>query len=239
MRARVVTLMYGSAYERYGKEFLRTFDEFWSGVELLVVADRDYGFGKHLYVPLKSVDGYSQFMDRWGADPVARGMRPPNNAKRDANGYSWRHDACKWMPQALAPIAALEGMQDGDLVTWLDADVRTTAPASAVWLGDLIVDADVACLQRDGSHSEIGYFSVRLNRHTRTAITLFAELYRSGEIFNLKEWHSAFAWDAAFNSVAGLITTKSLNPGGKGHVWPNTRLAECLIHDKGKRKDKR
>lgn len=39
----------------------------------------------------------------------------------------------------------------------------------------------------------------------------------------------------ALGSVPGL-KVRNLNPRGKGHVWPNTPLAELTLHKKGKLK---
>ncbi len=233
--------MWGTAFERYGKTFLETFERFWpQEVELIVVADRDYGAfckTRARFEPMQDIEGYEDFLSRWGANPAARGQRPPKTAKRDANGYSWRFDAVKWMPQALAPVAALEGMRGGDLFLWLDADVQTETTVPASWLGDRLAGTDVACLQRPGTHSEIGFYLMRISPSTIAVLERFAALYRTDQIFALKETHSAFAFDHALAAQPGL-TIRNLNPKMvRGHCWPFTELAEHLTHLKGKRKN--
>jgi hypothetical protein len=237
---RVVSLAWGSAWERYAKRFADSFAEFWpDDVELVMVADRDYCHPRAEWKLLRDIQGYQKFLDRWGADPAARGRRPPKGTKVDAEGYSWRHDAVKWMPQALAPLAALEGMQDGDTFVWLDADVLTKKSVPAGWVGALLAGADVACLQRPGTHSEIGFYAMKVGRGTRAALEIFARAYTSNVVFELKEQHSAFVWDWALTQVLPpSLAINNLNVTGvRGHPWPEVPLlADVTIHLKGKRK---
>ncbi len=239
MKARVFTLCWGTAYDRYGQTFIETFDKFWpKNVDLMVVSDRDIPMPRGTVSPMAEVVGLVDFKKRWGKNPKAQGMVPPAGAKRDPRGYAWRFDALKWMPQAMAPLAALQGMSDGDILCWFDADVETTGKVKAGWLAELLGDADMACLQRTNYHSEIGCYVVRVNPKTREMLIKFAELYAGDGVFKLAQWHSAFAFDHAAASVDGL-KIRNLNPaGGKGHVWPATALAKYTVHNKGKRKDK-
>ncbi|BCH33139.1 hypothetical protein MesoLjLc_50690 [Mesorhizobium sp. L-8-10] len=239
MKVRVCSLMWGTAWERYGRRFAGSFADFWpAGVELVVVADRDLPLRRGRTIRLQWFQGYQEFLLRWGTDSAARGMKPPERAKRDANGYAWRFDAVKWMPQALAPVAALSGMQDGDIFVWFDADTETKKPVPAGWIEDLLAGTDVACLQRPGTHSEIGFYAMRLGPETRAVLRIFADLYINDSVFKLREWHSAFAWDHALATQPQLKVRNLNSTGAKGHVWPlSPLLADYTLHHKGKRKD--
>lgn len=240
MKVRAFTLMWGTAWERYGEVFASTFAKYWpKEVELVVVADRQLPLRRGRIADLTAIPGVGEFRHRWKDQDVANGKRPPKGSKVDENGYSWRMDSVKWMPQAMAPLAVLEDMYDGDILLWFDADVETASKVPLGWPTELLGDADVACLQRVGTHTEIGFYGIRINARTRAFLRRFAAIYATDEVFKLKQWHSAFVFDRALESISG-IKVRNLNPtGAKGHVWPSSPLAEHLVHNKGKRKDKK
>ena len=239
MTVRVVSLCWGSAWDRYGRKFAQSFSEHWpKDVELVMVTDAFVGLPRGRQVYLDTIPGYRAFLDRWSGDKRATGFDPPAGTRKiDANGYSWRHDAVKWMPQALATIPGIAGLADGDIFVWFDADTETTSPVREGWIEELLGDADVACIRRPGTHTEIGFYAMRLKWQTRCVLNLFADFYKFGPLFEMSEWHSAYVWDRALDTEPGL-KIKDLNPTGvRGHAWPFTPLAEFTTHNKGKRKD--
>ncbi|WP_192246095.1 hypothetical protein [Mesorhizobium silamurunense] len=236
MTVTVCSLVWGTAWERYGKTFAASFARHWpASVELVIVSDANLALTRGVSLPLQGIAGVDAFRRRWGNIPKASGIGLAG-AKVDGAGYSWRHDALKWMPQALAPMAVIDELKDGDIFVWLDADVETTAPVPRNWVQDLLGICDVACLQRAGTHSEIGFYALRVSDKTRLLLDKFASFYRADKVFELWEWHSAFVFDRCLESIHGLVI-RNLNPGGKGHVWPHSPLAACTVHKKGKRKD--
>lgn len=231
--------MWGTAWDRYGEIFATSFAKFWpEQVELVVVADRQLPLPRGRCADLLSIPGVTEFRHRWKNDAAANGRKPPAGAKRDENGYAWQLDAVKWMPQAMAPLAVLEDMYDGDILVWMDADVETVSKVPLGWVGELLGDGDVACLQRRGTHTEIGFYAVRINARTKRFLRKFADFYASDEVFGLKQTHSAYVFDRALESVEG-IKVVGLCPGEKGHVFPRSPLHDHLRHYKGKRKDNR
>lgn len=238
MRVRVCSLCWGTAWERYGRGFVESFTRHWpADIELLLVTDDVVWLTRGRQVELQGIQGYREFVERWASVPVANGRERPEGGKVDASGYSWRHDAVKWMPQALAAIPGASGLEDGDIFVWFDADTVTTAKVPPRWVEDLLGDADVACLARPGKHTEIGFYAMRMSDRTRRVLRAFADLYIDDTIFRLSEQHSAFAWDRAIETQPGLIVRNLNTRGGRGHVWPHTVLAEFTEHRKGKRKD--
>lgn len=237
---RVATLMWGTAWERYGELFAKSFEQHWpAAVELVVVTDRALPLRRGRQITLQEVAGYASFKARWGQDRVANGYDTPEGTKVTETGYSWRHDAVKWMPQGLVPIAAAAGLADGDVLICLDADIETTATIPEGWVETILGDADVACLQRTGTHSEIGFHAERISPATVQFLDTFAYFYTSGDVFRLNQTHSAFVFDRALE-VDPWLKVNNLNPSGKkGHVFPASPLGPYLRHDKGKRKDKR
>lgn len=237
MTVRVVSLCWGTAWDRYGRKFSQSFARYWPvEVELVLVTDKPINLPRGTSVSLQDIPGYQAFMDRWSSDLRAMGQRPPTGSKTNENGYSWRHDAVKWMPQALAPMASIDGLEDGDILAWFDADTETHKQVPSGWIDGLLGDADVACLQRNNRHTEIGFYAMRLGEKTRRILNLFARFYTDDAVFKLSEWHSAYVWDRAVETEA--VTVKNLNVRGvKGHPFPTSALGEYCAHHKGKRKD--
>lgn len=128
-------------------------------------------------------------------------------------------------------------MRDGDILCWLDADVETLSKVPPNWIDGIIGDAEVSTLQRNRSHSEIGFWAVRCNDRTREMVKCFSDLYKSDEVFKLREWHSAYAFDAAM-AETGPFKVNNLSPKARGvdHCWPDTPLAAHTAHWKGNRK---
>lgn len=242
MKTAVCTLAWGNAWDRYAQRFVNTFDQYWpADIDLWLVTDEHRHHRRTKEILLSEIEGYQAFKDKWVADRQARGFNPPPGAKRDAQGYNFRYDAMKWMPQALAPQQVMRRLEDGDIFVWFDADTHTTKRVRKGWIEELLGGYDVAAQLRPGTHTEIGFYAMRVTPWTRRALDMFAGLYTSGHVFALKEWHSAFVWDHCIAATPGLkvrsvATVTEADYGRNTHVWPNSLLAEFTVHEKGKRK---
>lgn len=236
MKQRVVSLCWGTAWERYGQTFVETFRKHWpDDVEFALVTDEIRDLPGVWEISLEHVDGYRRFMDRWADDPMALGLES-KDIKAVPGERFWKQDAVKWAPQGLAPRMALEGLEDGDVLAWFDADVETTAPVPNGWISTLLDGHDVACLQRPGRHTEIGFWAMRMGRSTRLVIEAFARMYETGTVFSFREYHSAFIFDRALEMEPEL-KIRNLAEGAKpSHPWPQTVLAQYTVHKKGNRK---
>lgn len=232
MSVRVCTSIWGTAWRRYGKKFAESFTEHWDpSIELSVTVDKDLPFDRAHQVKLQEVDDYNTFVERWKAEPVEPPV-PPNGK------WTFYWDALKWMPQAITPkttLAANPHWVDGDILIWTDADSLFHSNVNEEWVEKVLDNHEAATLQRNNTHSEIGFFAVRLNEKTRKAMDRFGDLFVSYDIFKWKEWHSAYAWDIAIKEYD--VKVKNLNPSGApGHVFPKSILAEKIVHNKGERK---
>lgn len=225
--------MWGTAYERYGRDFLRTFNMHWpASARLLVVTDEPLAVSRGEQKPLAET-GYPAFLERWGDNRKAQGY-DSQFSKLDAEGRSWKTNAVKWAPQAFAAKAAVSGMRAGDILVWLDADVETIKAVPETWVAGLLGDADLACLRRP-THTEIGFYAMRIDPKTRAILRDFADIYTSGEFLEIRESHSAYVFDRAVERHNPAV--RDLNTEGvKFHPWPQSPLAECTVHKKGKLK---
>lgn len=231
MTVRTCTLMWGTAWERYGSIFAETYTKhFDPSIELSLVTDRKVDFDRAKQIDLHSLEDYKVFTEKWKQTWVKKEGAPPQDG--------WKYDAMKWMPQAITPKAVLAANQhwvDGDIFVWMDADCEFYADVDEAWVEKTLGDADCCALQRPNLHTEIGYYAIRLNPTTRAALDRFADLYLSYDLFDYDEWHSAYAWDIAMTEFG--INIKNLNvTNGRAHVFPDSVLAEKINHKKGHRK---
>jgi hypothetical protein len=243
IRIRVCSGFSPEGRRQYGERFLAAFDRYWPrSTELQVYVEEPTPMPRDAERSLWSIPGATEFRARWAADPKVNGReaQPCWKEREVSRGYSFKTDAYKFFKQILIPEAAAVGLEPGDVLVWLDADVETTAAVPEGFVDQLLGDADVAYLGRTGSHSEIGFWAVRIGdqqdrvRHFLHAI---AEQYRSGRFLDLPEWHSAFVWDHVRRSMEVPLCERNLvRPGLRGHVWPYTALASYTRHDKGARK---
>ncbi len=253
MKRRIVTLMWGAAWGLYGKKFIRSFHAHWpKGIELQVITDKRREMGRAQQIRLKTLPSYRHFMGRWRDDKSAQGygctgghdQEFPSHKIKPEKRY-WKKDAVKWAPQAMAPYAAIDGLKDGDIFCWLDADVVTIKDVPLMWLDSLLKGHDVACLKREEhfgivykrvQHSEIGFWAARIGPKTRRMIQKFSDIYASGEVFDHREWHSGYIFDRALDSEPSL-KIKNLNSKKIiGNPWRQSKLNKYMKHKMGKRK---
>lgn len=240
---RVVSGFSPAGYLQYGRNFLDTFNRFWPGdVELDVYTEETVEMPRGECWSLWDCHGVKEFIEKYSKEPKYCGREPtPVWKQREVEvGYSFRTDAVKFCRQMIIPENSAEMMLDGEVLTWLDADVVTFAPVPDGFVEDLLGVHDLVYLGRPGKHSEIGFWAVRLNDRTRYFLYQLAETYRSGTVFHLGQWHSAYVFDmvrATAEKTAGL-KAKNLTSTGNGHVWFQSPLCKYTDHLKGDRKDR-
>lgn len=216
--------MWGSAWANYGQRFVETFEKHWpSEVELFIVTDKPLPTTRATQIMLADVRGYTNFMQRWG--------------HKSKDSHLWKHDAVEWAPQGMAPRAALDGLDDGDILAWFDADVETTKDIPVRWLKRLLNRSkrsknDMACLQRSMMPTELGFWGVRINSDTRRMVRTFAALYSSGVVFEFPDRHSGRVFDIALSACP--LNVLNLNSADeRWQPWGKSPLAEFTIHHKG------
>ncbi len=243
-RTVIVTGMWGPQRQSYAETFLSGFEPNWpKDVDLYIYTDGPImDPGRAVVVNIARCDGFCDFLERHRSIPAHCGREPQPGRRWKpaaiAKGYNFRFDAVRFAGQAFVPHHAASVLRDGDLMVWLDADVVTHKRVPARWLNGLVGDADGAYLGRHPKHSEIGFWALRLSPEARAFLETFRLLYVEDGLFDLKEWHSAFAWDDArvWAESHGILSMRNLTPGGDGHVWFKSPLRHHLDHLKGGRK---
>jgi hypothetical protein len=240
----IVTGFSPKGYLEYGSNFLGTFDKHWpKSASLLCFTEIEVPIPRKGSRSLWSCDGAAEFVQRHEKNLAAHG-RVPNKywrPKHIYNGYHFAFDAVKFCKQCFIPEKAASELPDGTVMAWIDADVVTFSAIPEGFVEQLLGDADLCYLGRPGTHSEIGFWAVRLNDRTRDFLAHLADIYRTDEIFSIQEWHSAFAFDhvRVKHEKAGQLRTKNLSPpNGRAHVWFQTVLGKYMDHLKGDRRKK-
>lgn len=244
MPGRVTTICSGFSphgYEQYGRRFMQTMDRFLPalGLNLAIYVEQRVACPIPFMIrSLWDCAGAEDFVRRNGSDPTRNGaiaIDVVTRQPRSGEPEGWRWDALKFFKQCMIPENASRYLADGDILCWLDADVVAFAPIPAGIWADMLGDADLCYMGRGESHSEIGFWAVRLHPATRRFLFDLAELYRSDAIFELPEYHSAFAFDHCRRWHETGMKVRNLTPTGRGgeNVWWRTPLRDCLDHLKG------
>lgn len=244
MSVTICTGWTGRGYDALGAQFCDTFFRYWSkSVRLFVYTDYGNtilpGDRNGMAARLSECEGLAEFLARHKDNPAANGRVPGKTwrEKERQEGYSFRTDAVRFVTQLFIPEAAAKYLPDNEVLGWFDADVLTHKDVPDGFVESLMGGADCIYLGREHTHSEIGFWAVRLTSNTRLFLTELAEIYRSDGVFKLAETHSAFVWDEVRSSLGPLVRAKSLTPRGKGHVFPTSPLGPAGIeHLKGERK---
>jgi len=243
MTTAVMTGFSPAGYQEYGKRFLETFEQFWpEEVELNVFVEEPWPgpvHGAMAYSLWSRCLGQREFLDRHKDNLEAQGRKPNARWKEKEciAGYSFRFDAAKFSRQCFIPEAAASLMEDGSVLCWLDGDVVSFNHVPEGFIEGLLGQHDCCYLGRGMKHSELGFWACRLSPLVREWLRDLAELFRSDKIFNLHEWHSAYAWDHARKVYESKgLRAHNLTPNGSGHVWFQSPLGNYMDHLKGDRK---
>lgn len=239
----VVTGWSPAGYLEYGRRFAETFAQFWpKDVDLIVYGEEPVKLPRGEFRTLDRIPGCMEFLLRHN-NRVARGKVPAIGfenrwkPKHKLEGYNFRFDAWKFCRQGFIPENAASGtnLNEGrSLLCWLDGDVVTHTRVPAGFINGLLPEGSaVAYLGRGLKHSEIGFQLYDLSR-AWPMLQDFAAIYRTDEVFTLKEWHSAFVFDEARRR--SRVRAHDLTPQGYGHVWHQSPLRMYMDHLKGDRK---
>jgi hypothetical protein len=225
-----------AGYQEYGRTFLETFDRHWpKDVRLLCFTEEPVAVPRGGLRSLWACQGAKEFYEKYKDDRKVNGREPmPHWSLKDrTRGYSYRWDAFKFFKQCLIPATAADELLDGEVLAWMDADVVTHRDVPPDFVERMLGDADLCYLGRVDKHTELGFWAVRLNERTRGLLLNLATLYTGGFIFNLDEWHSAYAFDHSRALMNGVLKQKNLTTNGTRHVWFQCELGKYTDHLKG------
>ena len=129
-----------------------------------------------------------------------------------------------------------------DVVTWVDADTIAFRAIDRELISSLIPPYCLLnYLGRGEKYTECGYVSYN-RQHPLCAkfVSNFAELFRSGAIFSMKEWHDSYIFDLLRYVYEQFYSVTNYNISSDvmeyDHVFINSSLGGYLDHLKGPRK---
>ncbi len=231
-------------YREYGYNFVKSFDKYWPHcVDLVVYSEEIVQMPRGSCRLLWDCEGARDFHLRHNDDPRRRGTLPIAGWRQKDRevGYSWRFDVAKFYKQCLIPYDVSKGLEQDDILVWVDADVITFDTIPDSFIPDLISGADLIFFGRGSYHSEIGFWAVRICRQTRRMLQEFAEMYTNDGFLTLREHHSAFIFDVVRQKAEKKgLRSRNLTPlhiaSGNHHVWLTSPLAKYTDHLKGSRR---
>ncbi len=199
------------------------------------------------------------FKTKYKDDPVANGKTTtiPNGVRRsdkleglDKDNESFLWDAVRFSNKVFCVINAVRNSQGYDYVLWIDADTFTFRPVPEDFFTSLLpTETMLTYLGREnptlgdgGVYPECGFVGYNLaHPETQNFINDWEQLYTTGEVFNILEWHDSYVfWHLSKIYRAEkniLVNDIGYQKGVKGHhVFINSELGLYMDHFKGKRK---
>lgn len=202
---------------------------------------RRVGHGRLMFWPLSNSAMARVFYEKNKDNDRAKGLSGHKPHPTRAGPYDFRLDAWRFSKKVFA-IDLIAELVNTDRLLWIDADTVAFAHVPLEFLQRLPPDdADVAFLDRPNYHSECGFIGYNLKSpDTKLFIRRFADLYYSGEVFSLKEWHDSWVFDWMRKNSEEKFGFKI-----KNHKIPHTNtihpfvfseLGQYMDHLKGARK---
>jgi hypothetical protein len=233
-------------WNEYGKKFVESFIKYFPEDTILYIyVDFKTGI-KHPRVIVRNIencDGLSQFQEKIKNMPFATGKRVVSDMHSTAHSPHIIWNARKFSFKVFSVEHAVLSASE-DVVTWIDADSIAFQTIPKEMIEDLIpCYCMVSYLGRNKKYSECGYVSYnRQNPLTALFVTIFADLFRNGEVFSLKEWHDSYIFDVVrtyFEIHYGVENFNiSYDVRYADHVFINSAIGDYIDHLKGGRKEK-
>lgn len=241
----IVTTFHQGGLEQYGQTMIDTFERFWP----LSVPLRVYAESCQPRVPSQRVEiidlmavseDLVKFKRQHANNPIAHGLVAKDTSVPFAdNQFKW--DAVRFSHKVFAVIHACATL-DTDWVIWLDADTKTFASVPEDFLPGVCDARAMACYlgRREKYHSECGWVAYnRRHPDLRAFMDRWRDLYVTGDLFNLREYHDSFVFDVLRKDFQAQRGTRFSNispelPGkGPGHPFIASRLGQYMDHMKG------
>lgn len=237
----IVTGWSPKCWRNYAFRFYQSFARFFPDTRIITYTEEPQQLNGFEVRSIWDIPGARDFIEEYKDDAAANGRKPTPKWKASAvaAGYNFKFDAVKFCRQGFIPYHALT-LCDTEYLAWFDADVVATRAIPIEYITKLLPsNKDVAYLGRSEKHSEIGFQLYSARDGSFAVAGEFARLYYSRDIFAIKEWHSAYAFDAAVERMekTGKAACHDITPGVTvGDVWSVSPLACFSAHLKGKRK---
>jgi len=248
-----VTTFNKNGYQLYGQKMLESFLNFWPANLKMMVYIENFAIDKDLANNLRiltrdlnAVQDLTIFKNRHKNNQKAHGFWPEGRTAKefqfDAVRFSHKvfslYDCFKNPPLEYKSMIWL----DGDTITFRpvpDNFLETVAPRNFWNSGVGKQKYGISYLGRSRQHSECGFMSFNKTHPLMPAFwEMFADMYRTDQIFDLAEWHDSFVFDHVRKifEAKGMINLNLTPKIASGHPFINCDLGLYMDHMKGARK---
>lgn len=249
MKYAVITTFHQPGLTQYAQTMIDTFEQYWPDtVDLYCYAEDCKPITTKPNVHVLDLHEQSpdlvQFKEKYRNVPWANGMEMKETGwPFETNNFKW--DAVRFSNKVFTVIDAVRNIP-ADWVIWLDADSKTHSPVTEEFLQRVCpANHFVSYLGRRAKyHSECGWvaYNVR-HRDADQFVTDWRNLYMSGGLFDLKEYHDSYVFDVLRKQYQERGTpfynlSPELPGKGPGHPFIASELGTVMDHMKGtKRKE--
>lgn len=248
MKYTIITTFNAAGLSLYGQAMIDAFDKHWPDtVDLVVYTEKCSPKCPSDRVRVLDLEQVSpdlmKFKQQHANNPIANGMvAKDTGVPFKDNAFKW--DAVRFSHKVFAVIHACKNIQS-DWVIWLDADTKTFEDVPASFLDEICDFSSMACYlgRREKYHSECGWVAYNL-RHPdlRSFMDRWRDLYLTGDLFNLREYHDSYVFDVLRKDFQQLRKTyfKNISPDlpgkGPGHPFIASKLGLYMDHMKGSKR---
>jgi hypothetical protein len=243
--------MNAELYHYYGKRFLEEFGKYSSdNLKLFIIFEGDYPdeimhISENIYIFPLSNPKHSSFLKKFRHLHEANGLRirdikVEGKIKKHLS-YDYRWNAIRFSFKPFSIHQVLDVLPENtDFLIWTDSDLRCKKNFSSEDLIEFMPTNNevMSYLGRKDSYSECGFLGFNLNnKFTSMYIERMINIYETGEIFSIDQWHDSFIWDWARKEFEekNELNFKDISGSGydKEHVFMNTKLSNFFDHLKG------
>ena len=237
-------------YDLYGQRFIEEFiinaDK---NIKLFIIFEGEMpeeiinNKNNFLCIPLLS-EKHNQFLNFFGKLFEARGIKvrffqEGGEQKMNIN-TDYRFDAIRFSFKPFSIHQSLKYIQeDLDYLIWTDADLRCKKNFKSNDIIPFLPNKNelISYLGRKNAYSECGFLGFNLNHpEFNNFIDRVINIYTSGEIFSLQQWHDSWVWDHVRKEFENKdILFKNISGKGYEHHHPfiNSGLENFFDHLKG------
>ena len=257
MKIAFVSTMNANLYQKYGEKFLFEFNKYASkSINLFIVFEGELPsnfikLDKNILIEKFNTLEQKNFLRYYGNLEEAKGLRikiseGKNNNKKIDLAFDFRFNAIRFSYKPFAIHQIVRSYSSAyDYIIWTDADLRCI---KSFYEEDLIKflpneNELLSYLGRRNKYSECGFlgFSVK-NPFFNQFLDRVIEIYSSGEIFSLEQWHDSWVWDYVRLEFENKFDIKNKNISNDGfnshHPFVKSGLEEFFDHLKGPERKK-
>ena len=250
MSVAFVSTMNKQLYDLYGSRFINEFmlsaDE---NIKLFIIFEGEIPEEminkKHniFFIPLLS-EMHSRFIKFFGPLYEARGIKVKlfkENGEQKINiRTDYRFDAIRFSFKPFSVHQSLKYIPDDlDYLIWTDADLRCKKNFTVDDMNPFLPKKNelMSYLGRKNNYSECGFLGLNLKHpEFKNFINRIIDIYVSGELFSLQEWHDSWVWDHVRREFENNnVLFKNISGKGYEHHHPfiNSGLEKYFDHLKG------